>query len=197
MLIGICGNKGAGKDTAASFLDGYTRMAFADKLKEAVANLFDISIPEVDEFKEAAELPEDDIAVMLGDYGGMLHTSLPWRGFLQRFGTEMGRNTFGEKFWVEQWATQYDILYMTNSDAAKKVVVTDVRFHNEASRIIWYGGHIIQITRPGCEPDGHASEDRLSKDLIDATVYNDGTLDDFRRKFLAVVEGLSVGVVSA
>jgi len=190
MLVGLTGCKGVGKNTAASFLDGYTQMAFADKLKEAVANLFDIPIEEMHYFKNYA-MVECDVQ---GESSYQL--ILTGRDFLQRFGTEMGRDTFGEKFWVEQWATQYDILSMTNSDAAKKIVVTDVRFHNEASRIIWYGGHIIEITRPGCEPDGHASEDGIPDDLIDATVHNDGTVDDFRRKFLAVVEGLSVGVVS-
>ncbi len=194
MLIGICGNKGVGKNTAADFLDGYTQMAFADKLKEAVANLFDISVDWVDLLKGSNEEREVIGQVQL-DFGWG-KDSLNWREFLQRFGTEMGRNTFGRNFWVEQWEHQYNDLHALDRHAAKNVVVTDVRFRNEATRIIYYGGQIIEITRPGCEPDGHASEDRLPEDLIDATVYNDSTVDDFRRKFLAVVEGLSVGVVS-
>ncbi len=195
MLIGICGNKGVGKNTAADFLDGYTQMAFADKLKEAVANLFGMDISEVDFLKNQlatveVRVPKDDLRFAYSRH------LLYWREFLQRFGTEMGRNTFGESFWADKWASQYDELSYSDPAAAKKVVVTDVRFHNEASRIIWHGGHIIEIIRPDCEPDGHASEDGIPDDLIDATVYNDGTVDDFKRKFLAVVEGLSVGVVS-
>lgn len=172
-LVGFTGYKETGKSTAGQFLveQGFTRLGFADKLKEAVANLFGISIQEVEEFKEKAELPEDDICVMIGDYGGMLHTSLTWRGFLQRFGTEMGRETFGWDFWIEQALPDFP---------RQDTVITDVRFDNEAARIIRFGGTVIQIIRPGYESDGHESEQGIDPDLIDATIVNDGSLEKFK-----------------
>jgi len=188
MLIGLCGCKQVGKDTAAQWLveeQGYTRLAFADKLKEAVANLFNLTIQEIDILKTTGGrvVVDDDVTPLL-------YTSYSLRVFLQRFGTEMGRNTFGRHFWIGQWLDAFQMI-----DHDTPVVVTDVRFENEARQIKIEGGFIIQIVRPGYNPDGHASEERLSEHLIDAYVENNTNLDEFKAKFLATIEGLSIGVV--
>ena len=44
MIVGICGLIGSGKGTVADFLvndKGFTKLSFADKLKDSVATLFD------------------------------------------------------------------------------------------------------------------------------------------------------------
>jgi len=213
MLIGLSGCKGVGKDTAAQWLieeQGYTRLAFADKLKEAVANLLDISVEEVDNFKAVSSegwitrkpsdpLPQPTTFVVVKQ-GGIFESEMSWREFLQRFGTEMGRNTFGQDFWIEQWIQSLSQLKTTGYDIASgglpSVVVTDVRFENEAKAIKLYDGYIIEITRPGHKPDGHASEDPIPSILVDATVRNESNLEDFKSRFLATVEGLSMGIVA-
>ena len=43
-IIGLCGNKGSGKDTFANYLvetEGYIKVAFADYIREALKILFD------------------------------------------------------------------------------------------------------------------------------------------------------------
>src|SRR5262249_7886745 len=103
MIIGLTGNKGVGKDTAGAFLVqhcGFERAAFADKLKEAVAALFDFPLEWVDEFKDNHGKSLDAVEVIV-DNKGLMQYSFGWREFLQRFGTEMGRNIFGEWFWVD------------------------------------------------------------------------------------------------
>jgi hypothetical protein len=197
MLIGLGGCKRVGKDTAAQWLideQGYTRLAFADKLKEAVASLFGISIEQVDHFKQEGVHVEIDLPVTSDYINDKL--VLSWREFLQRFGTEMGRNTFGQNFWIRQWSDSYTALWVMQPDEAQKVVVTDVRFENEAKEIKLQGGYIIEITRPGYNPDGHASEEPIPSILVDATVRNESNLEDFRTRFLATVEGLTMGIVA-
>jgi hypothetical protein len=187
MLIGFTGYKESGKDTAGQVLieNGYTKLALADQLKRAVANLFDIPIEWVDILKTF-----DYQRVEVHHHMSSEVVELPWRLFLQRFGTEMGRNTFGQDFWVNQWNDMYDAMFVLEPDKAPKVVVTDVRFQNEATRIHSLGGTIIEIQRPGYGSDGHASEAGIPQDLIDATIHNDGDLDLLRSRVLTTVSGL-------
>src|SRR5262245_15915297 len=104
MLIGLTGRKQVGKDTIASYLIEkyeFEKHAFADPLKLAVTNLFHISPEIVDELKL-----EDSIGTkghVILEIDGIVEYDYSWREFLQRFGTEMGRETFGEDFWVDMW----------------------------------------------------------------------------------------------
>lgn len=192
MLIGLTGTKGSGKDTAASFLEDYSVMKFARPLKQAIADLFDLDdIAHVDALKDYMAWIE--IRHPLSSEA----ISMSWRTFLQRFGTEMARQNFGSDFWVDQWEKDYDNLFDLDSDAASRVVVTDVRFPNEAARIHRLGGSIIEIQRSGYEPDGHESEKPLPRDLVDTICYNTSNLEQFKVSFLATVEALKHGVTNA
>ena len=187
MLIGLVGCKGVGKDAVGQYLiDNYefTKLAFADKLKEAVANLFGITVKEVDEGKS--------MPWMISIEDGIV-ANLTWREFLQRFGTEMGRNTFGQNFWIQQWENSYTALSVLEPDAFQFVVVTDVRFDNEAHAILTAGGWLVEITRKGHEPDGHASEEGIDEKLIDALIINNGTLQDLYQDVDKLMEGLVGG----
>jgi hypothetical protein len=65
------------------------------------------------------------------------------------------------------------------------VIVTDVRFDNEAEIIRKKGGIIISIERPNSNATlhtNHSSEQGISKNLIDFTICNDGTLEEYRQK---------------
>jgi len=188
MIIGFHGCKGVGKDTAAQFLiDTYdfNKVAFADPLKEAVAALFDMTKEQVDTLKENNDVK---VAIMT-EVKGSLHAGniISWRGFLQRFGTEMGRETFHRDFWVDLWE---DHLYK-NSMHEDDIVVTDVRFKNEAEKIQHLGGVVVRITRPGHEPDGHKSEEPLPTIMIDAEIHNNSTLDDFHVDVHHLYKGLN------
>jgi len=189
VIIGFTGVKQSGKDTAASFLVdelGFERHGFADKLKEAVANLFGISIEEVDEFKA---IGVDNIAIVevfLTQRNRQTDWVFPWREFLQRFGTEMGRNTFGQNFWVS-------LLLPKDVKPVRNIVISDVRFDNEAMRIISLGGKVFEIVRPKYEPDGHASEEPISRSFVDAQIINDGTLEEFKNKVLGAISSGDAG----
>lgn len=183
MIIGFTGAKGSGKDTAASFLieeRGYARLGFADALKNAVAALFDLTVEQVDLLKN------DLCWVELRHPLSSEAITFSWRKFLQRFGTEMGRNVFGQDFWVELWEDAAHDL----KRAHEGIVTPDVRFINEADTIRAWGGFVIEIRRPGHEPDGHASEEGLPPNYIDAAITNDGDLDQFKTRVLGTIDAL-------
>lgn len=196
MLIGFTGNKGAGKDTVGEYLvnNNFQRVAFADPMKLAVANLFDITVEEVDNFKEndgnTIDLVEVALSVVPAHPGKLQYDyTFTWREFLQRFGTDMARNTFGHDFWVDQWQATAEPLIR----AGMNVVVTDVRFENEAQRIQSFEGYIIQISRPGYESDGHESEMGLDSKYVDAMISNEGTKSELYETLEAFLDGALTG----
>lgn len=178
MIIGIAGCKGVGKDTVGNYLrenHGFVQTAFALKMKEAVAALFGVPPRDIDFFKESGSVKVYySFPVYHPEYGAEVDDTegtMKGREFLQRFGTEMGRKVFGENFWVDQ-CLPIDQLKDVN------IVVTDTRFREEADRIQYLGGYVIEIQRPGYVPDGHESEEPLPRDLVDYEILNDGTLAD-------------------
>lgn len=178
MLIGITGIKGVGKDTVGQYLvdkHEFRRLAFADKMYEALSNLFDFPLDKVQSLKgnTESEIPYAEVILQFGS----TEWSWTWREFIQRFGTEMGRETFGSDFWIDRWQDAWVDISFLEPDV-KNVVVTDVRFNNEAHHIQFCGGFILEVTREGYESDGHISEEGIDKTLIDAQITNDGTFEE-------------------
>jgi hypothetical protein len=182
MILGLNGLMRAGKDTVADRLAVLSpvrvkRVSYAAKLKESVAVLLGITLEDIEQMKNNA-----DTKVVLGDWHGPI-TELTFRHFLQRYGTEAHRNTFGEDFWLDA-ALPLDKDY---SDAL--YVVTDMRFPNEAARVKQLGGTTALVIGPeGTRgPDGHVSETILPCDIrIQNKVRDDGyqALDDALRPIL-------------
>ena len=66
-------------------------------------------------------------------------------------------------------------------DDGVSVVVTDIRFPNEAQMIYDLGGELVKIERPGLpDQDGHASE-RLAQHPADRIFWNDADLQKVER----------------
>ena len=100
------------------------------------------------------------------------------RRTLQRFGTEAVRENIGQDTWIRLMDDRIDDL---TSDSLH-VLVTDIRFPNEAELIKEWGGTLIRIERD-TQQDGesaHVSEAGLDKIPYDYTIDNNGTLDDLR-----------------
>ena len=128
------------------------------------------------------------------------------RQLLQYMGTE-ARTVFGEDFWVDQVLPkpisardQYlgsptaAELVKTMYPDASVLAFTDLRFENEAERIIALGGFNIEVVRPGVKSDGHASELVLPRHLIKYQIVNDRGLDELGWEVNKVMEleGLTV-----
>ena len=191
-LIGLSGYARAGKDEAAKALAdlGYQRIAFADKLRDFLYALNPIVgheiKPKVDVPKEYGVM--DAIPIRLrqvidfygwDEYKNSEHVR-EIRPLLQRLGTEAGREVLWDSIWID--AALHDL----KEDG--KFVVTDARFPNEAEAIESRGGVVWRVERkgngPAVLPDGsiHRSETSLDEWDFDATISNDGTLEEFHRK---------------
>lgn len=184
MIIGLTGQMQVGKDTVADYLVenyGFKKVGFAEKMYEAVCGLMGITED------EALRWKHEDKKVVVVD-GQFPYTTvkqpITWRGFLQRFGTDMGRDVFGEDFWVDQlinrlpkyqeWITE--LSYNTYVDG--NYVIRDVRFNNEAKAIKLLSGTIWKILRAGYEGDSHRSEAGIDQNFCDVKISNNSTLDD-------------------
>ena len=147
MIIGICGLIGSGKGTVADILveQGFTKVSFADKLKDGVATIFgwDRAMLEgdTDESREWREQADNFWTEETG------RTITP-RIVLQEFGTECMRDGFDNGVWVS-------LLKKHMIDNPSNYVVPDVRFRNEQNMIRKLGGKVWQVKR-GKDPEWFA-----------------------------------------
>lgn len=174
-LIGFCGKAESGKNTAADvvvdMVSGEYKvgdLAFGDNVKKAAAELFDIDIKKF-------YFNKHDMST----FWGMTH-----RAMLQQIATDVARQ-FNKDFWVKRLAKDYaKVIKIRNPDV---VLITDVRFINEAEWIRKKGGIIIEITRQVdsalsyCEQE-HVSEAGIPQELINKTVTNNGSRKELRNR---------------
>lgn len=157
-VIGLTGYMRTGKDSVANMLGsyGYTRLAFADPLRE-MAYAIDPTIC-------LAEGPNDGrgfstYATLIDEIGYEAAKAIPdVRRFLQRLGTEGVRGVLGESTWVD--LAKARALDITRDGG--RVVFSDVRFPNEADAVREMGGEVWRTHREGYGGSGHASETALN-----------------------------------
>lgn len=171
-FIGLHGFAGVGKDAVAEILSdyGYTRVAFADKLREALYVLNPVIV--FDEY--GYELRVQDLVDNLGwDDAKRQYEEI--RRMLQVIGTEVGREMIDQNVWVDA--------AFKGLDKDKKYVFTDLRFENEHHAIDSRLGMLVKIERPGVGAvNDHKSEKPLPDKWFDVRLVNDGTLEDLHTK---------------
>lgn len=168
MLIGLTGHKQVGKDTCAAYLEeryGFEVDAFAAPLKEACRAIFGLTHGQL--------------------YGELKEVVDPFwqktpRQIMQTVGTEVGRQIDPE-VWVKAFCRRYE------RSQPHRLVVTDVRFPNEAVAIRQLGGRIIRITRPGHAGDNHASETAQADITPDGTLHNGGSIPDLHKNLVSLM----------
>lgn len=173
-IIGLCGYAGAGKDETRKILcsaHGMAGIAFADPLRAmGEALLIDCGVPL--EFARDRDLKEQ---IMPG-------LGISWRRLLQTLGTEWGRG-LRESFWLDAAATKIAQLC---EEGLPGVVISDVRFPNEADWVRAAGGEMWRIVRPNLPPvAAHVSEQYVERIHVDRVIVNDGSLDDLQARVLA------------
>jgi hypothetical protein len=199
-LIGINGFKGSGKDTVFEQIKleladngPVRRIAFADKLK-CMAMLALGYEGTAAELIEAANLLKESGVVESRYFPtrSIVSEYLSGREYLQRFG-DHARQVFGESFWIDQILPEAPGYFLPNEipnelalseryPDTDYLVVTDVRYPNEAQRVRDLDGLVWEIKRPGVESDGHSSEKPLPEELVDLTILNDGPIEQLRRR---------------
>jgi hypothetical protein len=172
-IIGITGKKFNGKDTAGIYLInnyGYERIAFADALKNACKCIFGFTDEQL-----YGDKKED-----IDEYYGISP-----RKIFQYVGTELFRNKLKEiipfiddKIWIH--VVKKKILDKIKENPECKIVITDVRFENEANLIKELGGCLIRVTRNimNITNDDHESEQQIDKLYADYDISNNGTIEE-------------------
>lgn len=165
IIIGLTGKAGAGKDTVGEYLTrvhGFTRFAYADALKDAALSINPF-IFDSERLRSLAHEHGMDF---------VKRTHFEARRFLQELGLAMRAVD------TQIWLRPLDALI--NSGEARRIVVTDCRFDNEAVQIIQHGGRVFNVERPGAGLKGdaasHASEQGIYPEMISGTIRNTGSI---------------------
>lgn len=189
MIVGVSGYAGAGKDSVARVLverQGMARYAFADAIKAVLADI-DPFVTELGEWDDRlSELDRPDPAQPGGIDWERVKLSSEVRRLLQSLGVA-ARAHIHPDVWVDAVMRRIDA-------AGGDAVISDVRFPNEARAIKERGGIIWRVARPGVGPaNAHESETALDRWPFDATIANNGTLDDLA----AAVQALAAQTIGA
>jgi hypothetical protein len=179
MLIGLNGRKQAGKDTVYERtrhimrdVMPVERASFADLLYRSAAAALGVTVEQLQMWKA-----DPNVRVAVGkryeSIGLVPESEITVREFLQKYGTEAHRDVFGPNFWVEQVRLGHE---------GRIVMVTDVRFPNEAEAVRAAGGRIVEVVGPmgRVTADAHASEAPLPTELVDVVIQNVVRDDNFR-----------------
>jgi len=186
-LIGITGAARSGKDTLADFLCstlGLYRLMFAGPIKSLVCHLLHCTLPELERMdKEAPHMA----------FGGKTI-----REVLQTLGTDWGRDTIWRDIWVEKMAWEIRIMrrehHFLSADGYgtphRGMVITDVRFTNEAALIRAEGGKLIHLMRQNAPAvREHRSEKGVNYHPDDIVLHNNGTIEDLKKNTLKMLHG--------
>ncbi|MEO5367576.1 MAG: hypothetical protein H7831_14720 [Magnetococcus sp. WYHC-3] len=203
LVIGIGGKKEVGKDTSAKILVekyGFRRFAFADPLKEIVAEAFDLSIydlhdPVMKETKFFQPFVVDEgyadrlveqlkihhpitdkqsVKIKQSIIGQVFNNR---RQILQYVGTDLVRTNVSDSFWVDVFHNQIKHI--------ERIVITDMRFPNEREFVRnVLKGKLLLLRRDSKKESGkHASENSLGNDSeYDAVIENTGSIQELEQE---------------
>jgi hypothetical protein len=189
-LIGLTGAAGAGKDTVAEFVSDWARssgrMAFAAALKDECAAAWNIDARVFSE-RAVKETSLEQLALRrcavaaFCNYAWELASlpSLKPRTVMQRWGDF--RRCCDPDYFLHPVRRAHEVL-SASLERPEIMLVTDVRYPNEAALIERLGGVLWRVKRTTVVPiGGHDSEWFTNHLKADHEIRNDGSLDDLRR----------------
>lgn len=167
LLIGLAGAARSGKTTAAQHLAvlfGFIHYALAQPLKQMLAQGFNLSDAHLE--------------------GSLKEQPLPWLGkspreLLQLLGTEWGRGMVHSDLWL--LLAEQNLASLANCyPGGRGIVISDLRFENEAAFVRQRGGAVVHILRPDAQAvHAHSSEAGIAIRDNDLVIHNEGDLADF------------------
>lgn len=176
MIIQLLGLARSGKDWTATQLKTYFESqgksveiySYAAPMKRLAATLFDISLEQLDDFKNRSNnvvIEVYDNADLNGT--GTFQFETNFRTFLQRLGNEAMKSEFGDSVWADL------MLKQINQSTADIIIIPDCRFTVELETI---GGITVRVVNNSLPPPmQHASELELAdiptKYTLDNTNY--------------------------
>ena len=212
IVLGLGGYAGSGKDTTAHHLIhdwGFSRFAFADALRR----ISEIMNPALDvrdlPINDPAYLPLSRILTMCDGWDEAKRKYPSVRQWLQRLGTEAGREVLGDTIWVDTVFRQINAVEekrlsaralpaltpaaLQELERGGRYVITDVRFPNELLAVQRHKGLTAWVRRPGSAPvNTHASDNLLGPDDFDIVIENAGDLVHLRNAVAVVATALDL-----
>ena len=182
-VIGLYGIIGSGKTIASEFLVNnmkFTKLAFADPIKEACKSIFNFSKIQMSDRQEKEKIDPR--------YG------VSPRQAFRLIGHDCLRSTVGPDIWVKNME---DRIYNINKNisATKNIIVDDVRYQNEINFIEHYqNGFVIPIIRPNNPFEVHAvhasDTQQINIKKTDVIIYNDAGIAELKVKILFMLYDL-------
>jgi ribonuclease HI len=177
MLIGLVGPRRVGKDTVADIILKYypfIKTAFAEPLKQACRTIFRLTDEQL--YGEAKEQVDPRWGVSP-------------REILQKVGTELFRDYMPQVLPIKDvWIQTFKLWY---ENIQQPVIVTDVRFPDEAKTVKDLGGILIRIERP-TESHEHQSEQAHHEITTDFSLDNQGSLLELENAVVLMMGRLNV-----
>lgn len=168
-IIGICGYKRSGKDTAAAYLAeayGYKHVKFSEDLKCMVRMLFDVTHDQVE--GSSKDVVDEEWQVTPRQIMQFMGTEV-MQYKLQELCPEVGRT-----FWVKRLFKKHG--------SAKLLVISDVRFRHEIDAIRKHDplSLIVRIQKAATHAhaqDTHVSETDCDTLPVDVVLQNDDSVE--------------------
>lgn len=167
-VIGLCGKAGAGKDTVADYLVdryGFVKYSLASPIKAGLNAMFGFT-PDQWNDRDWKETP-------------LYPIQKSPRQLAQTLGTEWGRNQVSGDLWLwlaQQFITQVGL----RVPRAAGVVISDIRFDNEAFWLTHTEGALWQVLRAVAPVSKHASEKGVNEKYVERVLHNHGSMQHLR-----------------
>lgn len=183
-LIALIGYKQSGKNTVADIINKYypyyDQTSFAAPIKEILSKVYDVSIDDLNN-EEFRSKPHPKL------------NGKTFRYAMQFIGTESFRKLY-ENTWLD-----YLERYI---EGKRDIIVTDLRFFNEAKLIRKLKGYIIGITRESVLPTRKGWKFWMHKELHESekhipeiirqyaayTISNNGNIEDLENNVLDITK---------
>jgi len=183
-LLAIGGPARSGKDTIGKHLrdrHGYVIGKFTSPIRAMITTLYlyaGATQQEIEEYMDGAK--KEEIHPVIG---------ASYRHMAQQLGATWGRDSIRQDLWVDMAFNATRIA----RDMGYDVVITDLRYPNEAEAVKDAGGFILLVDRPALKAKGRALDEQAAshesenyfdeiRKLADETLINDSDLFDLKRK---------------
>lgn len=184
MIIGIIGPKGSGKSTLANIIKEqykYEILSFASTVKDISSIIFGYDRELLEGSTIESRIWRETVDK---NWSQILNKDITPRITLQIIGTEFGRNILGQNIWVE--VLKNKIFNQDLNQNYKNVIISDIRYENEAQFIRNNKGILIRVSKSNSESQSeiHSSEIELYDINEDYIIENNGTVEQLEQKII-------------
>lgn len=177
LIIGITGKIGSGKDTVGNIIKElhdneffFQNLLQPIKIAKFAKPIKDISIMITGVLDQESQGSKN---TYLEDFGMTI------REIQQKIGTDCMRDNLHENVWVNA---------LFNTYKSFNVIITDVRFQNEAKAIEDKGGVVVRVLR---KDNPYPQSDHTSETALDDEdfyiINNSGTLEDLKKEVVTFI----------